>query len=212
MGEAVSVKTRVLLAVVAVAAVAVVVPEVGTKIGDEFKKLIGGVELVGDGETQFMVAASAASQVHKCTPDRSLSQQACDDLKFMIFDARKMPYITRNISSAWKSGKPGVLTKDSAAEPQNRKLVCLPSFPRLHGGECDEYPFASTSEGGKGAQEQEVPGRENRCQGGTIRARYATAGIKDGDSYLVVIIHPEAIALGPYQGDDDAISKDEVCG
>lgn len=206
-------KTGVVLPVIVlVAAAAIVVPELGAKIGDTVSNWFGGVELVGEGETQFMVAASAASQVHKCTPDRSLSQQACDDLKFMIFDARKMPYITRNISTAWKSGKPGVLTKDSAAEPQNRKVVCLPSFPRRYGGECDEYPFASTSEGGKGAQEQEVPGRENRCQGGTIRARYATAGIKDGDSYLVVIIHPEKIAPGPYQGDDVAISKDEVCG
>ena len=190
----------------------VTVPEVGTRIGDELSNLLDGVELVGEGETQFMVAASASGQLHKCTPQQSLTQQACDELKFMIFDARKMPYITRNISTAWKAGKPGVLTKDSVAEPQNRKFVCLPSFPRPNGGECDEYPFASTSEGGKGAQEQEVPGRENRCQGGVIRARYATAGIKDGDSYLVVIIHPEEIAPVPYQGDDVAISKDEVCG
>jgi len=47
---------------------------------------------------------------------------------------------------------------------------------------------------------------------GTLRARYALVGIRDGDSYLVVIIHPDKIAQGPYQGVDIAIAKDEVCG
>jgi hypothetical protein len=205
----VKVKTGVLLSVVVVAGAAIAVPELGTRIGDAISDLVGGVELVGEGETQFMVAASSSSHVHKCTPQQSLSQQACDELKFVIFDAARMPFITRNISTAWKAGKPGVLTKDSAQEPSNRKLVCKKSFPRSYGGECDEYPFASTREGGAGAQEHEVPPRENACQGGTLRGRYLAHGIKDGDSYLVVIIHPDQIAKGPYQGVD--IAKDLAC-
>ena len=202
-----------LLSVIVLAAAAVIfVPGPGEQVSDLIEDVTGGVELVGEGETQFMVASSASTQVDKCTPQRSLSEQACDDLKFVIFDAARMPFITRNISTAWKAGKPGVLTKDATAEPGNRKKVCLPSFPRSHGGQCDEFPFASTREGGAGAQEHEVPPRENQCQGGTLRARYALAGIQDGDSYLVVIVHLNEIAQAPYQGVDIAKDQDQVCG
>lgn len=133
-----------------------------------------------------------------------LTDRQCDDLKFVIIDAARMPFIARNISTAWEAGKPGVLTKDSAAESANRRKVCLPSFPRPHGGQCDEFPFASTRQGGEGAQEQEVPPRENQCQGGTLRAQYAAAGIGDGSNFLVVITHPSKIAPDAYQGIDIA--------
>jgi hypothetical protein len=193
-----------LLLVAAAVVVVVAVPEVRNTVTDLFGSVTGGTELVGEGETQFMVAASAASEVDKCTPQQGLADQQCDALKFVIIDAARMPFIARNISTAWETGKPGVLTKDSAAESANRRKVCLPSFPRRHGGQCDEYPFASTRQGGDGAQEQEVPPRENQCQGGTLRARYAANGIVDGDDFLVVITHPSKIAPGPYEGIDIA--------
>jgi hypothetical protein len=208
----VATKTRggLLLPLIIVAAVVVVaVPQLRNQALDIYHRLTGGTELVGEGDNQFMVAASASSDVRKCMPQQELADSQCDDLKFIIFDAAKMPFITRNISTAWQSGKPGVLTKDSTAEPGNRKQVCLPSFPRPYGGQCDEYPFASTSQGGAGAQEQEVPARENQCQGGTLTVGYRAAGIKDQDSYLVVIIHPNQIAAGPFQGID--IAKEQAC-
>jgi Deoxyribonuclease NucA/NucB len=204
-------KGGLLLPVVIVAVLAVaVVPQLRDKALSMIGGLTGGTSLVGEGENQFMVASSASSQVHKCAPQQELADQQCDDLKFIIFDAARMPFITRNISTAWSAGKPGMLTKDATVQAANRKQVCLPSFPRPYGGQCDEYPFASTREGGAGAQEQEVPARENRCQGGTLSTRYAAAGIGDGDSYLVVIIHPDQISQGPFQGVD--IAKDQTCG
>lgn len=161
--------------------------------------------------TQFVVAASAAADVHKCTPQQELADGRCDDLKFVIIVAARMPFIARNIFTSWEAGKPGVLTKDRAAESVNRRKVCLPSFPRPHGGQCDEFPFASTRQGGEGAQEQEVPARENQCQGGTLSRRYVAAGIGDRDDFLVVITHPSKLAQGPYQGID--IAEDQSwCG
>jgi hypothetical protein len=200
-----------LLPFVIVVVVAVVaVPQLRNQVLSLFGGATGGTELVGTGASQFMVASSAASEVHKCTPEQELADGQCDNLKFVIMDAARMPFITRNISTAWRVGKPGVLTKDANAEPVNRKQVCLPSFPRPNGGQCDEYPFASTSQGGAGAQEQEVPARENQCQGGTLSVQYRSAGIKDGNSFLVVIIHPDQIASGPFRGID--IAKDQNCG
>lgn len=44
----------------------------------------------------------------------------------------------------------------------NRKKACRTGFQRKYGGQCDEYPTASTEEGGAGARTEEVPARENR--------------------------------------------------
>lgn len=198
-------KSGLLLPVVVVLAVVVVaVPQARDKVLSLFGAVTGGTELVGDGETQFMVASSASAQVHRCAPQQELADGQCDDLKFVIIDAARMPFIARNISTAWQAGKPAVLTKDRSAEAANRRKVCLPSFPRPFGGQCDEFPFASTRQGGEGAQEQEVPARENQCQGGTLSRWYVVAGIGDGDDFLVVIIHPSKIAAGPFQGRDIA--------
>ncbi|MBP2334018.1 hypothetical protein JOF41_000196 [Saccharothrix coeruleofusca] len=186
-------------------------PQIEDGASDILGGATGGVELIGEGEHSFLVAASASSQVHRCTPRQSLADGACEELKFIVLDAAKMPFIGRNVSEAWQSGKPGVLTKESNAETQNRKYVCTKSFPRPHGGECDEYPFASTRQGGKGARETEVPSRENRCQGGTINAQQIIRGINDGDDYLVVITNPGQIATGDYQGVDIAIDRG-TCG
>lgn len=115
----VATKTRggVLLPVVVVTIAAIVfVPQVRDKAGELLGTVVGGTELVGEGATQFMVASSAAEEVHRCTPTQVVDQQ-CDDVKFIIIDATRMPFIARNISTAWERGKPGVLTKDSTQEP-----------------------------------------------------------------------------------------------
>ncbi|MBW4715674.1 hypothetical protein KZQ38_00760 [Saccharothrix sp. SC076] len=172
--------TGLLLPLVLVAAGVVFWPRIQAGIGNSLDGATGGVELVGEGETRFMVAASAAGQVKKCTPRQSLAEQACDDLKFITFDAARMPFITQNISRAWREGRPGVLTKDSAAEPENRKQVCLAAFPRTYGGQCDEYPFASTPKGGKGLARwrfhlARTPAKAVRCARSTVRAVSVTA-------------------------------------
>ena len=144
----------------------------------------------------------------RATSDRYLTQGCGGCQKFVAIDASKMPFIARNISTAWATGKPVNLTKANAAQnAANRKVVCLPSFPRPHGGQCDEYPFASSIEGGAGAQQQEVPGRENACQGGTLRAAYRREGIADGERYVVIIFHAEDTAKGPFTGADIAMDK-----
>ena len=197
-------KGGLLLAVIVVLVAVVAIPRLKDQVLGLFGRAPGGTELVGYGATQFMVAASAATEVHKCAPQQELADEECDDLKFVIIDADRMPFIARNISTAWDAGKPGVLTKDRTSESDNRRKVCLPSFPRPHGGQCDEFPFASSRQGGAGAQEQEVPARENQCQGGTLARRYVAARIGDGDDFLVVITHPSMIAQAPFQGVDIA--------
>jgi RHS repeat-associated protein len=52
----------------------------------------------------------------------------------------------------------------------------------------DEYPFASSLQGGFGASVRPVPLRENRVQGGIIAASYVLQGITPGVDFFVVVI------------------------
>lgn len=191
--------TAALAAVVAVVLALFVAPMASATTGTDN---LGGVELMTTDGQHF------SGDVPQATYVRYRAQGCGGCQKFVAIDASKMPFIARNISSAWAQGRPVNLTKANPAQvAANRKVVCLPSFPRPHGGQCDEYPFASSVEGGAGAQQQEVPGRENACQGGTIRAAYRREGIADGERYVVIIFHTEDIAPGPFTGID--IAKDK---
>lgn len=52
-------------------------------------------------------------------------------------------------------------------------------------GSCDEYPFASSKEGGAGARVKGVPLSEQRKQGGTLSSFYQREGLGDGDAFTV---------------------------
>jgi hypothetical protein len=51
----------------------------------------------------------------------------------------------------------------------------------------DEYPFASTLQGGRGASIAGVPKIEQRRQGGALRGFYAKERVQVGDQFLVVV-------------------------
>lgn len=160
----------------------------------------GGVEIIGTGDEQIMVTGSTKSKMKNCTPGQIVSNRQCDDETFLLINARKMPFIARNTKLAWESGSPATLTMNRPKQTTNRAKACPRSFPKPHGGQCDEYPMASTDEGGAQARAEEVPGRENQCQGPTYGAQYP----KDGKKFHVVIVFPDSIAPGPFTGADIA--------
>jgi len=177
-----------------------------------------GTEIEISSSTMDQIVANALSgpstldQVLSEPPtlDQVLSQRACGGVKIVVFDAAQLPFVTQNITDAWWAADPEVLTSDSGAESANRGEACPETFVRRHGGACSAYPFASTTEGGREARAREVPPREGRCEAATLRAQTAAAGIRDGESYIVVITHPDQIASDPYQGID--IAYDQSCG
>lgn len=142
-----------------------------------------------------------------------LKQRQCDDLKVVLIDAAKMPFIAQNISLAWAEGKPFTLHKGAPGSDAGRRAAVCGNFKgRFAKGSCDEYAFASTAEGGIPANVRimEVPLREQNCQGGTLRQEYRRAGIVEGSAFTVVITNPEKIATVPYTGVD--IAKEQSCG
>jgi hypothetical protein len=178
------------------------VDTVGTVLGD----LVGATDAVimGEGDTAIMVAVETKAKLVNCVPAQIVADKSCDDLRVLVVDATRMPFIARNTKLAWESGRPAVLTMNRVDQTKNRRAVCGRTFKRKHSeGQCDEYPMASTAEGGAGARTEEVPARENLCQGGSYRAQYPP----DGDRFLVVITNPDLIATSPYSGAD--IAKDQ---
>lgn len=84
--------------------------------------------------------------------------------------------------------------------PEILRRPACGAFKPNYGGQCDEYPMASTAEGGTGVRTEEVPPRENQCQGPRYRSQYPS----DGERFLVVISRPDLIATTQFTGADIA--------
>jgi hypothetical protein len=160
--------------------------------------------VVRTGDIAIMVAGDAESKIKGCPPPTLLNDRRCGTLKVVVINAERMPFIARNIQLAWADGHPFLLHRNSAKQAANRIAACGSFTPKYPGGSCDEYPFATTNEGGSGARTEEVPVREQRCQGGAVNAGYTKADIRQGDEFLVVVSAPSKIASTAYAGHDVA--------
>jgi hypothetical protein len=152
--------------------------------------------------TGTLVPPTHADRMKDCTPEQLTKDKRCKNLPIVPIDAAKMPYIARHIAMAWQLGQPALLHKTNEENRKaNNSLACNePRKAALKPASCDEYPFASSIEGGPDASTQGVPLSEQRIQGGTIRATYSTNNIQEGDEYLVIIVNPAKIATDAYKG------------
>jgi Deoxyribonuclease NucA/NucB len=79
--------------------------------------------------------------------------------------------------------KPSILHRYSALKAANRQAAgCYPGgpwLPKLTGYNCDEYPFASTEEGGAGSSIRGVPEKENSRQGGRVNIFFTNNHVLD---------------------------------
>lgn len=100
------------------------------------------------------------------------------------------PNIYRHTLNSFRKGKPNVLHYDSnKAHQAERRKESLKNYPSRakEGLQADEYPYASTYEGGGGADVTYVPASENRSQGGSLGGfggLYRT--LDSGDAFLVL--------------------------
>lgn len=109
----------------------------------------------------------------------------------LTWDCTRVPNICSNDCYAILcAGKPTTLHRDSANASANRALTACKSPNRCannpsDSNSCDEYPYASSQEGGKGSVTRCVPATENSRQGGTLSSFYTSNGITHGDAYNV---------------------------
>jgi Deoxyribonuclease NucA/NucB len=108
------------------------------------------------------------------------------------------PNIYRHTLNSFRKGQPEVLHYDSNKENQaERRKEAMKGYPSrgAEGLQRDEYPYASTIEGGAGADVAYVPSKENSSQGGSLGALYKT--LKSGDGFLVLPVprdrEPDAV-------------------
>jgi hypothetical protein len=111
-------------------------------------------------------------------------RQRCPTLRFPCFI---MPNVCANMRNAIRLGKPRRLTRTTNRSQirRNRRNSGCRRLGRRAGYNCDEYPFASSFQGGAGAVVRLVPIRENSIQGGILAAFYIRHRIGHGGCYRV---------------------------
>jgi hypothetical protein len=138
--------------------------------------LTGSSTLFSAGTAAYGASAAVASAVYGI--------KSATSLPTLEVDSNRMPNIADNIRNAQANGAPTTLTRT-----QNTALIDANRAAATAGftgpGSPDEYPFASTYEGGAGAFVRGVPLAEQRVQGGVISRFYQDNGIVDGSKFHV---------------------------
>ncbi|MDQ3578249.1 MAG: hypothetical protein M3443_11765 [Actinomycetota bacterium] len=86
-----------------------------------------GTAILGEGDSRMMVAGDTESDARQCEVPQMLIDKRCGDLHVLLVDANKIPFIARNTTLAWKSGRPGALTMNRTKQDENRRIARVPS-------------------------------------------------------------------------------------
>jgi len=111
-------------------------------------------------------------------------------LPVLAFDSNDFPEKTANMQS--KMDPDGTKTlhreKSEVARDANRRAALAGRKPAIAGKSLDEFPFASSKEGGAGANVAEVDKKEQNKQGGKMSSFYQKHNIPDGGAFKVAIV------------------------
>jgi hypothetical protein len=105
----------------------------------------------------------------------------------VVFSMRIGPAICANFDAAVRAGAPTVLNRITSKDRRrrNRREALRGRPPAGAGFQWDEYPFASTRQGGAGARVMKVPAGENSYQGRTLSSFYRRRHIGNGTAFRV---------------------------
>jgi hypothetical protein len=141
---------------------------------------------VSQAETAVAGSPSVAADATTAAADQAAAKQ----LPIHYNDPAEMPNISAHIEKAITEGKPDVATRQigKKAKRGRRKeaLEGLPGLPDTHSW--DEFPYASTKEGGKGASTAAVPRTEQNIQGWRLAQFYRKHKIGHGDQFRVRVL------------------------
>ena len=161
---------------------------------------IGQIDQIGQRmrALDYFVCIVLLVEMTKCV--KSLLEEADEEVPFwrisgvccpiLRFPCTRMPNICANIRNALRRGKPSRLVRNTNRKKirRNRSQSGCYRLARRRGYNCDEYPFASTFQGGRGAVVRLVPIRENSIQGGMISAFYRRSRIGHDDCFILSLI------------------------
>ncbi|MGV4413592.1 DUF6443 domain-containing protein [Chryseobacterium sp. T1] len=143
--------------------------------GKDIINVAGGVRFTGQ---DAQIAFRAIQQQYNSTGSVNVN-------KFHFVYQSVTPSIYQHTLNSFRIGKPEVLHYDNDKSRQaQRRKESTGTIPTKPGMQRDEYPYASTFEGGKGANVAYVPSRENSSQGGSLGALYKT--MTQGEAFMVI--------------------------
>lgn len=107
----------------------------------------------------------------------------------VVFDSATFRDKVKNMKKKMgKSGKKKLTRQTSrSAIRKNRRAALKGAKKGPSGTSLDEFPFASSTQGGKGAAVKAIRVSEQNAQGGKLSAFYQANGIGNGDSYWVQV-------------------------
>jgi len=145
--------------------------------GKDIYSIDGGVRFTG-WEAQI---------IWRSLQDNSTSTGGLNIKAFHFVPENLTPSIYKHTLDAFKKGKAEILHYDSdLTRRKERRKEAIGKYPTKAGMQRDEYPYASTFEGGKDALMAYVPSRENSIQGGMLGAMYRAGKLQTGDAFLVI--------------------------
>jgi hypothetical protein len=149
-----------------------------------------------------MTASQYGDLIQKCQKKYLQMQQYCNNLPVFVVDGKITPMIAENDLSAIDHGQPFLLHyRGPQSDDIMRKIRTAAGCGSAWKSKpltCDEYPFASSLEGGAGADVFGVPIGENRSQGGSMSAFISSNSLTVGSPYLVAVINTD-IVNGAYE-------------
>jgi RHS repeat-associated protein len=142
----------------------------------------------------FFKVASVLAAVAKCIPCLvmiyRLAERKCR-IGICFFSFSRMPTVGAHMLIAqYLLGKPMLLSRVGSEDRRSNYDDACGSVPgpRPAGMQCDEYPFASTLQGGAGASMMYVDAGDNSRQGSDLRTCYSRENIGIGDWFAAVVV------------------------
>jgi RHS repeat-associated protein len=162
--------------------------------GTEVEEAVEGEEAVKDGfiQTAKQTLKMVGKTVRGLIEDAKKLKKLAKDAKVIPMPAEVIPDVCANITTAmttppWMS--PFFLERCLPDRvPVNRRKALLGKGPAGVGLSWDEYPFASSIQGGLNTRVVAVPFWQNCVQGGIISACYKIEDITPETPYTVVVI------------------------
>ncbi|WP_160138284.1 DUF6443 domain-containing protein [Chryseobacterium sp. c4a] len=145
--------------------------------GKDILNVTGGVQFTGqDAQTMFAYL------------QQNMSSSGRSHIKgFHFVMESTTPNIYRHTLDSFRKGKQNVLHYDSdRTRSRKRRTEATSGYPTKPGFDRDEYPYASTFEGGKGANIAYVPSEENRIGQGLLALAPLYRKLKTGDAFMVI--------------------------
>lgn len=179
--------------------------------GDIASKGTGGgiVSSNAEGPTKFLAPGSLNVQIegknvhllgdqmfNNCGPSGNPPNAAtmqgtvhAPSVPVLAFDSVDFPNKTANMQKKMGPRKVKKLTRQTGRSKirKNRRAALKGTSKGPPGTSLDEFPFASSTQGGKGAAVAAIPVTEQCAQGGKLSSFYRNNNIQAGDSYWVKV-------------------------